>query len=69
MAPGTDSAALLPIFKFINSLVVRLVSILPEDGALIILLLAIDPEIKLKSLSGRYFDVGPLAGKFYYGYS
>jgi hypothetical protein len=44
-------------------------SIPPEDGARTILLLATDPEIKDKSLSGRYFDVGPLAGKFYYGYS
>lgn len=68
-APGTDSAALPPMFKFINSSVVRLMSIPPEDGALTTLLLATDPEIKLKSLSGRYFDVGPLAGKFYYGYS
>lgn len=32
-------------------------------------MLAVDPEIKEKALSGRYFDVGPLAGKFYYGYS
>ena len=68
-APGTDSAALPPLFKFLNSLVVRLMSIPPEDGALTILLLATDPKIKDKSLSGRYFDVGPLAGKFYYGYS
>ncbi|KAF3392114.1 hypothetical protein DPV78_010759 [Talaromyces pinophilus] len=68
-APGTDSAALPPLFKFLNSSVVRLMSIPPEDGALTILLLATDPKIKDKSLSGRYFDVGPLAGKFYYGYS
>ncbi|KAH8690036.1 putative carbonyl reductase [Talaromyces proteolyticus] len=68
-APGTDSAALPPIFKFLNSSVVRWMSIPPEDGALTTLLLATDPEIKTKSLSGRYFDVGPLAGKFYYGYS
>ncbi|EED13524.1 carbonyl reductase, putative [Talaromyces stipitatus ATCC 10500] len=68
-APGTDSAALPPVFKFLNSSIVRLMSIPPEDGALTILLLATDPEIKDKSLSGRYFDVGPLAGKFYYGYS
>lgn len=32
-------------------------------------MLATDPEIKSNSLSGRYFDVGPFAGKFYYGYS
>ncbi|KUL85572.1 hypothetical protein ZTR_08057 [Talaromyces verruculosus] len=68
-APGTDSAALPPLFKFLNSSVVRLMSIPPEDGALTILLLATDPKIKDKSLSGRYFDVGPHAGKFYYGYS
>lgn len=68
-APGTDSAALPPLFKFLNSSIVRLMSIPPEDGALTILLPATDPEIKDKSLSGRYFDVGPLAGKFYYGYS
>ena len=68
-APGTDSAALPPLFKFLNSSIVRLMSIPPEDGALTILLLATDPKIKDKSLSGRYFDVGPLAGKFYYGYS
>ena len=68
-APGTDSAALPPLFKFLNSSIVRLMSIPPEDGALTILLLATDPKIKDKSLSGRYFDVGPLAGKFYYSYS
>lgn len=68
-APGTDSAALPPLFKFLNSSIVRLMSIPPEDGALTILLLATDPKIKELSLSGRYFDVGPLAGKFYYGYS
>lgn len=68
-APGTDSAALPPAFKFINTSLVRLMSISPEDGALTTLLVATDPEIKSKSLSGRYFDVGPLAGKFYYGYT
>jgi retinol dehydrogenase-12 len=54
---------------FISSSIVRMTSIAPEDGALTTLLLATDPEIKSKGLSGRYFDVGPLAGKFYYGYS
>ncbi|KAJ6093931.1 carbonyl reductase [Penicillium canescens] len=68
-APGTESAALPQMFKFINSSIVRLMSIPPEDGALTMLLVATDPEVKSKSLSGRYFDVGPLAGKFYYGYS
>ncbi|KAJ6001308.1 carbonyl reductase [Penicillium canescens] len=68
-APGTESAALPLRFKFINSSIVRLMSIPPEDGALTMLLVATDPEVKSKSLSGRYFDVGPLAGKFYYGYS
>ncbi|KAK5991694.1 Short-chain dehydrogenase/reductase eriB [Cladobotryum mycophilum] len=68
-APGTESAVLPPILGFISSSVVRLTSIPPEDGALTTLMLATDPEIKSKSLSGRYFDVGPLAGKFYYGYS
>lgn len=68
-AAGTESAALPPIFKFISSSIVRLTSIPPEDGALTTLLLATDLEIKSKALSGRYFDVGPIAGKFYYGYS
>ncbi|KGO49335.1 hypothetical protein PEX2_052220 [Penicillium expansum] len=68
-APGSDSAALPPAFKFVNTSLVRLMSISPEDGALTTLLVATDPEIKSKSLSGRYFDVGPLAGKFYYGYT
>lgn len=68
-APGTDSAVLPPAFKFVNTSLVRLMSISPEDGALTTLLVATDPEIKTKSLSGRYFDVGPLAGKFYYGYT
>ncbi|KAG2019428.1 hypothetical protein GB937_004973 [Aspergillus fischeri] len=68
-APGTDSAALPPVFRLVNLSVVRLMSITPEDGALTTLLVATDPDIKSKSLSGRYFDVGPLAGKFYYGYT
>lgn len=68
-APGTDSAALPPMFSYISSSIVRWTSIPPEDGALTTLLLATDPEIKSKALNGRYFDVGPLAGKFYYGYS
>ncbi|KAH7000737.1 putative carbonyl reductase [Ilyonectria destructans] len=68
-APGTESAALPPMFSYISSSIVRWTSIPPEDGALTTLLLATDPEIKSKALNGRYFDVGPLAGKFYYGYS
>lgn len=32
-------------------------------------MLATDPEIVEKDIKGRYFDVGPLAGKFVYGYS
>lgn len=68
-APGTDSAELPPVFKYLSSSIVRMTSIPPADGALTTLLLAVDPEIKARALSGRYFDVGPLAGKFYYGYS
>lgn len=68
-ASGTESAALPPIFGFISSSIVSLTSISPEDGALTTLLLATDIEVKSKALSGRYFDVGPIAGKFYYGYS
>ncbi|KAF7538208.1 hypothetical protein G7Z17_g12692 [Cylindrodendrum hubeiense] len=67
--PGTDSAALPPMIGFISFSIVRWTSIPSEDGALTTLLIATDPEIKSKALSGRYFDVGPLAGKFYYGYS
>lgn len=44
-------------------------SIRPLAGALTILLLATDIDIASNNLSGRYFDVGPLAGKFWYGYS
>jgi retinol dehydrogenase 12 len=44
-------------------------SIPPLAGALTSLLLATDLDIASKNLSGRYFDVGPLAGKFWYGYS
>jgi hypothetical protein len=33
------------------------------------LLVATDPEIAARKLSGRYFDVGLLSGKFWYGYS
>ncbi|KAJ2978597.1 hypothetical protein NQ176_g3726 [Zarea fungicola] len=69
IAPGTESAAIPPIFGLISSSIVRLTSIPPEDGALTTLLLATDIEIQTKALSGRYFDVGPMAGKFYYGYS
>lgn len=68
-APGTESAALPPMLNLLSSSIVRLTSIPPEDGTLTTLLAATDPEIKAKALSGRYFDVGPLAGKFYYGYS
>ncbi|KAH6898188.1 putative carbonyl reductase [Thelonectria olida] len=68
-APGTNSAALPPMIGYVSSSIVRMTSIAPEDGALTTLLLATDPEIKSKGLSGRYFDVGPMAGKFYYGYS
>jgi hypothetical protein len=38
------------------------------DGARTTLLLTTDPEIASRKLSGRYFDVGPLSGKFWYGY-
>lgn len=44
-------------------------SISPSDGALTSLMLATDPEIVEKDIKGQYFDVGPLAGKFVYGYS
>lgn len=44
-------------------------SIPPLTGALTTLVLATDLDIASKNLSGRYFDVGPLAGKFWYGYS
>jgi hypothetical protein len=44
-------------------------SIPVQDGTRTTLLLATDPEIASRKLSGRYFDVGPLTGKFWYGYS
>jgi hypothetical protein len=53
----------------ISSGTVRLAGIPVQDGARTPLLLATDPEIKSQRLSGRYFDVGPLSGKFWYGYS
>lgn len=32
-------------------------------------MLATDRDIVLKDIKGKYFDVGPLGGKFVYGYS
>jgi len=44
-------------------------SISPKAGSLTTLLLATEPDIVAKGLKGRYFDVGPAKGKFWYGYS
>lgn len=44
-------------------------SISSAYGALTSIMLATDPEIVEKDIKGKYFDVGPLAGKFVYGYS
>lgn len=44
-------------------------SISSADGALTSIMLATDPKIVEKDIKGKYFDVGPLAGKFVYGYS
>ncbi|KAF2015996.1 putative carbonyl reductase [Aaosphaeria arxii CBS 175.79] len=66
---GTDSAALPPWIAILSSLAVRVTSIPVQDGARTILLLATDQEIATRKLSGRYFDVGPLSGKFWYEYS
>ncbi|KAM5527557.1 short-chain dehydrogenase reductase, partial [Fusarium oxysporum f. sp. phaseoli] len=65
----TDSAAIPPWIAFLTSSVVRMTSIPVLDGARTTLLLTTDPEIASRKLSGRYFDVGPLSGKFWYGYS
>ncbi|KAI8401489.1 hypothetical protein FOFC_18358 [Fusarium oxysporum] len=65
----TDSAAIPPWIAFLTSSVVRMTSIPGLDGARTTLLLTTDPEIASRKLSGRYFDVGPLSGKFWYGYS
>lgn len=65
----TESAALPPWLAFVTSSLVRLVSIPPASGALTSLLLATSPEIPSNNLNGRYFDVGPLAGKLWYGYT
>ncbi|KAH7150694.1 hypothetical protein DER46DRAFT_664655 [Fusarium sp. MPI-SDFR-AT-0072] len=66
---ATDSAAIPPWIAFLTSSVVRMTSIPVQDGARTTLLLTTDPEIASRKLSGKYFDVGPLAGKFWYGYS
>ncbi|KAH7363546.1 putative carbonyl reductase [Plectosphaerella cucumerina] len=66
---SSDSAAIPPWMAVISSGTVRLTGIPVQDGARTPLLLATDPEIKSQRLSGRYFDVGPLSGKFWYGYS
>ena len=58
-----------PWLAIVASSLVRLVSIPPARGALTSLLLATSPDIPSNVLSGRYFDVGPLAGKLWYGYS
>ncbi|QKD57231.1 uncharacterized protein FOBCDRAFT_139704 [Fusarium oxysporum Fo47] len=65
----TDSAAIPPWIAFLTSSAVRMTSIPVLDGARTTLLLTTDPEIASRKLSGRYFDVGPLSGKFWYGYS
>lgn len=44
-------------------------SISRENGSLTSLMLATDPQIVSKNVKGRYFDVGPIGGKFMYGYS
>ncbi|EXK23977.1 hypothetical protein FOXG_15066 [Fusarium oxysporum f. sp. lycopersici 4287] len=66
---ATDSAAIPPWIAFLTSSVVRMTSIPVLDGARTTLLLTTDPEIASRKLSGRYFDVGPLSEKFWYGYS
>ncbi|KAH7066471.1 putative carbonyl reductase [Paraphoma chrysanthemicola] len=66
---ATDSAAIPPWITMLSSLVVRMTSIPVQDGARTMLLVATDPEIAKRKLSGRYFDVGPMSGKFWYGYS
>ncbi|KAH7130114.1 putative carbonyl reductase [Dendryphion nanum] len=66
---ATDSAAIPAWIASLSSLAVGVTSIPAQDGARTTLLLATDPEIAIRKLSGRYFDVGPLSGKFWYGYS
>jgi hypothetical protein len=69
VSSSTESAVLPPWLSFISSSIVNLVKIPAASGALNILFLATDPVVVVKGLKGRYFDVGPLAGKFWYGYS
>ncbi|KAH6665434.1 putative carbonyl reductase [Halenospora varia] len=67
---GSSPAPHLPSWiKILSQGIIRMTSISPADGALTSLMLATDPEIAEKEIKGRYFDVGPLAGKFVYGYS
>ncbi|KAH7378607.1 hypothetical protein BKA64DRAFT_728264 [Cadophora sp. MPI-SDFR-AT-0126] len=67
---GSTSAPHLPSWiKILSQGIVRMTSISSADGALTSIMLATDPEIVEKDIKGRYFDVGPLAGKFVYGYS
>jgi retinol dehydrogenase-12 len=66
---GTPSAPLPPWLTTLTAPVVYLTSIPAASGALTSLLLATDPDVVAQGISGRYFDVGPLAGKFWYGYS
>ncbi|KAH7359455.1 putative carbonyl reductase [Plectosphaerella cucumerina] len=66
---SSDSAAIPPWMALFSSAAVRLTGISVQDGARTTLLLATDAKIKSQRLRGRYFDVGPLSGKFWYGYS
>ncbi|KAH6703188.1 putative carbonyl reductase [Leptodontidium sp. MPI-SDFR-AT-0119] len=67
---GSDDSPNLPWWiKTASKTLVSLTSIPAQAGALTSLMLATDPEIVSRDVKGKYFDVGPLGGKFVYGHS
>ncbi|KAK0130256.1 hypothetical protein ONS96_000779 [Cadophora gregata f. sp. sojae] len=67
---GSDDSPGLPRWvKIASRTLVSITSISPQAGALNSLMLATDPDIVVRDIKGKYFDVGPMGGKFVYGYS
>ncbi|PVH76530.1 putative carbonyl reductase [Cadophora sp. DSE1049] len=67
---GSDNSPGIPRWiKVASKTLVSITSISPRAGALTSLMLATDPDIVREGIKGKYFDVGPLGGKFVYGYS
>lgn len=67
---GSDNSPGIPWWiKIASKALVSITSVSPQAGALTSLMLATDPDIVREGIMGKYFDVGPLGGKFFYGFS